>query len=101
MQHCAGGPGPDSFGAFFIGEPSDPQHDMSVALERWVEQGIAPDQIVASKLKGSDPKSAVIRTRPLCPYPQIARYKGSGSTDDAANFVCTTDKPDFSQSKNK
>jgi hypothetical protein len=48
------------------------------------ERGKAPDQIVASRR--TDGK--VDRTRPLCPYPQVAKYKGSGSTDDAANFVC-------------
>jgi hypothetical protein len=92
MQHCGAGPGPDSFGATVTRAQSDPQHDMSVALERWVEESIAPDQIIASKRQGLDPKSAIIRARPLCPYPQVARYKGSGSTDDAANFVCTVEK---------
>jgi hypothetical protein len=101
MQHCGGGPGPSSFGAFVTNAQSDAQHDMSVALERWVEQGIAPDQIIASKRQGIDPKSAVIRTRPLCAYPQVARYKGSGSTDDAANFVCTMDKTDVSQNSKR
>ena len=56
----------------------------SRALEQWVEQGKAPDRIVASH--STDGK--VDRTRPLCPYPQVATYKGTGSTDDAANFVC-------------
>src|SRR5438309_1562368 len=101
MQHCGGGPGPNSFGAFVTGAQSDPQHDMSVALERWVEQGVAPDQIIASKRQGIDPKSAVVRTRPLCPYPQVARYKGSGSMDDAVNFVCVTEKADVSQSNKR
>jgi feruloyl esterase len=55
-------------------------------LERWVEQNIAPDRIIASKVTGG----AVTRTRPLCPYPQVARYSGSGSANDAANFTCTT-----------
>ena len=93
MQHCAGGPGPNSFGAVVTSGQSDAQHDMSLALERWVEEGIAPDQIVASKRQGIDPKSLPIRTRPLCPYPQVARYKGSGSTDDSANFVCIAERP--------
>ena len=92
MQHCGAGPGPNSFGAVVTSGQSDAQHDMSVALERWVEEGIAPEQIIASKRQGLDPKSAIIRARPLCPYPQVARYKGSGSTDDAANFVCATEK---------
>ena len=88
MQHCGGGPGTDSFGAFVNAVPADAQHDLTVAIERWVEAGVAPNEIIASKRQSNDPKSAVTRTRPLCPYPLVARYKGSGSTDDATNFVC-------------
>jgi feruloyl esterase len=66
---------------------------MGRALERWVEDGVAPRQVIATRYKsGSNPASGVARTRPLCAYPEIARWRGSGSTDDAANFVCT--KPD-------
>ena len=54
-------------------------------LDRWVEEGKAPDSIVASHSTAGK----VDRTRPLCPYPQVAQYKGSGSIDDAANFTCT------------
>ena len=58
-------------------------------FQRWVEEGAAPKEIIATKFKtGVNPASGVLRTRPLCPYPQTASYKGSGSTDDAANFVC-------------
>jgi feruloyl esterase len=71
MAHCAGGAGPNMF-------------DALGALEQWVEQKKAPDEIPASQMTGG----AVVRTRPLCPYPQTANYKGSGSTDDAASFVC-------------
>ena len=71
MGHCAGGEGPNTF-------------DMLAALEQWVEAGKAPDQIQASHANGA----RVDRTRPLCPYPQVAVYKGSGSIDDAANFEC-------------
>jgi feruloyl esterase len=71
MNHCRGGVGPNTFDA--IG-----------ALDRWVEQGQAPNRIEASH--ATDGK--VDRTRPLCPYPQVARYNGSGSIDDAANFTC-------------
>ncbi len=99
MQHCGAGPGPSNFGAVVANAQSDPRHDMSLALERWVEDGIAPDQIIASKRQGLDPKSPPIRTRPLCPYPQVARYKGSGSTDEAANFVCVAEKPAPGQNK--
>jgi feruloyl esterase len=71
MAHCGGGDGTSSF-------------DMLSALEQWVEKHKAPDQIFASRSRNG----AVDRTRPLCPYPQAATYKGSGSTEDAANFVC-------------
>ena len=71
VAHCRGGPGPDRF-------------DAVTALERWVEDGVAPDRMVASKVVGGE----VTRTRPLCPYPQVARYAGSGSIDDADNFAC-------------
>ena len=84
VQHCAGGPGPDTFGQMVTNNQSDPQHDLTLALEQWVEKGIAPEQVIATKRAGSN----VQRTRPLCPYPQVAKYKGSGSTDEAANFTC-------------
>jgi feruloyl esterase len=71
MGHCGGGDGTDDF-------------DKIGTLSAWVETNQPPDHILAAhKTKG-----AVDRTRPLCPYPQTARYKGSGSTNDAANFVC-------------
>lgn len=71
MQHCGNGPGPN-------------RADYLAALERWRESGMAPDQIVASHAANN----VVDLTRPLCPYPQLAQYKGSGSTTDAASFVC-------------
>ena len=71
MGHCGGGEGPNAF-------------DKVGTLERWVEQGKAPDAIVASHATNG----TVDRTRPLCPYPQVAKYKGTGSIDDAANFFC-------------
>jgi len=62
---------------------------MNAAIERWVEQGTAPEQIIATKHKiNGNPASAVERTRPLCAWPAEARYNGTGSTDDAANFRC-------------
>jgi Tannase and feruloyl esterase len=99
MQHCGGGPGPNSFGAIVTSGQSDAQHDMSAAIERWVEEGVAPDRIIASKRTNPDPKAAPTRTRPLCPYPKVARYKGSGSTDDAANFACVNEDARKSPSK--
>jgi feruloyl esterase len=70
---------------------ADAGHDISLALERWVEKGTAPDTIIAAKHGADpDPTKGILRTRPLCAYPQVARWKGAGSTDDAANFVCVT-----------
>jgi feruloyl esterase len=71
MGHCIGGPGTDQF-------------DEMGAITAWVEKGKAPERILASHVVDG----RVTRTRPLCPYPQIAKYQGSGSTDDAANFAC-------------
>ena len=83
MQHCGGGAGTDTFGAI-AGMPGDVNSNITLALENWVEHGKAPGPVVASKMKGG----TTLRTRPLCPYPQVAIYKGTGSTDDAANFSC-------------
>jgi feruloyl esterase len=74
MNHCSGGPGTDSF-------------DKVKALEKWVEQGQKPSQIVASHLTNGK----VDKTRPLCPYPQVAKYSGTGDTNDASNFSCVAD----------
>lgn len=71
VSHCAGGVGPDTA-------------DWVTALENWVEDGQAPDEITAYKYSGVN----VTRSRPLCPYPKVAKYKGTGSIDDAANFTC-------------
>jgi feruloyl esterase len=88
MQHCGGGPGPNVFDSL-SGSFADPQHSVQLALERWTEKGAAPDQIIARQYKnGGNSSDGAMRTRPLCRYPQVARYTGSGSTDDAANFTC-------------
>jgi Tannase and feruloyl esterase len=71
MQHCGNGPGPN-------------QVNWMAALERWREGGTAPDRLEAVRVTNN----RVDMTRPLCPYPQVAHYKGTGSTNDAANFVC-------------
>ena len=71
MDHCGGGEGPNAF-------------DKVGALEQWVEHGKAPDALIASHATGGK----VDRTRPLCAYPQVARYKGTGSIDEAASFSC-------------
>jgi dienelactone hydrolase len=88
MQHCGGGSGTNSFGQLTVSS-GDADRDMDAALERWVEKGVAPERIVAAKRKNDmNPASDIVRTRPLCAYPLVAHYQGSGSTDDAANFVC-------------
>ncbi len=87
-QHCIGGPGPDYCGGLMAAQ-GDADHDLSAALERWVEQGVAPGRMTAVKFaRQLDFKSGVVRSRPLCPYPQTAVYQGSGSTDEASNFEC-------------
>jgi len=88
VQHCLGGPGPSSFGQVVEPGVTDPQRSMDLSLEQWVEKGTAPTTIIASKFEGQDRIHAVM-TRPLCPYPQSAKYKGTGDTNDAANFTCT------------
>ena len=91
VAHCRTGPGPNAFGQggpFSTPLKADAEHDMFRALVRWVEEGIAPDRIIATKYVSDDPAQGVARTRPLCVYPKVARYKGKGSTDDAANFRC-------------
>jgi feruloyl esterase len=92
MQHCAGGPGPDEFGEFGISQTNDPQHNIYLALEEWVEKGTPPPTMVAAKREGPGPAGKVTMTRPLCAYPQVAKYRGSGATDDAANFQCAGEK---------
>jgi len=72
MNHCSGGPGTDTF-------------DKMQVIENWVEKGNTPPRIVASHLTGG----RVDKTRPLCPYGQIAKYKGSGDTNSAESFTCT------------
>jgi feruloyl esterase len=76
MGHCGGGPGTTVFDAF-------------TPLVNWVENGIAPDSIVATAPSGTPWPG---RTRPLCPYPKQARYTGSGDINDAANFRCEMPK---------
>jgi len=87
MQHCNGGPGADSFGQVGTLTFDDPTHSAQASLEQWVEKGTVPSTIVASKFEGQDRTHAKM-TRLLCVYPETAKYKGSGDTNDAANFSC-------------
>ena len=84
MQHCTGGPGATSFGQFDEG-PRDADHNVSIALVEWVENGKAPGTIIATK-HGEGGKT--LMTRPLCPYPQVAKYKGLGDSSSAGSFEC-------------
>lgn len=85
VDHCVGGAGPDQFGGVGGDAPvRDADHDLLSALERWVEQGRAPERVVASKVEAG----RTARTRPLCAYPMTARYQGRGSTDAAESFTC-------------
>lgn len=89
LQHCFMGPGPNSFGQVSSGPQGDADHDVLSAVERWVESGVAPTKIIATKYENDlDPAEGVKMTRPLCPYPQVAAYKGAGNPNDAASFVC-------------
>jgi len=90
LQHCGGGPGANSFGQLALFPPADAQHDVQKAVEQWVETGAAPSEIIATKYADDlNPRQGVKMTRPLCPYPLAARYKGTGDTADAASFECT------------
>jgi feruloyl esterase len=71
MAHCGGGIGTD-------------RHDSMTAMVDWVEKGQAPASMMGSRVVNNQ----VVRTRPLCPYPQVAHYAGQGSIDEAANFSC-------------
>ena len=88
MQHCADGPGPNSFGQAGSAPSAEPRRNIFLALEQWVEKGAAPSSIVATKYVDDDPAKGVLATRPLCPYPQSAKYKGQGDSKDAGAFVC-------------
>ncbi|MGC2829268.1 MAG: tannase/feruloyl esterase family alpha/beta hydrolase [Candidatus Acidiferrum sp.] len=92
MQHCGGGPGPDIFGQFGMSPVKDAQHDIYMALEQWVEKGEAPSTVIATKPPSGNGLGARVMTRPLCAFPQVAKYKGTGDSNDAANFVCAAEK---------
>ena len=118
MDHCQNGPGLDSFGTRAVeGQLADPDHNILSALDRWVTQKIAPEQIIASKWSGGfgvggrglsggrgagrgtavagapapppQPR-ALLATRPICAYPKVAQYKGSGDSTKAENYKCAT-----------
>ncbi len=75
LYHCQGGPGPNVL-------------DVQGALEKWVEQGVAPDTITATKYRDDNPTEGVMMSRPLCPYPKRAHYNGAGDPAEASSFSC-------------
>jgi feruloyl esterase len=87
VQHCGGGPGPDSIGLSASSPSTDPEHNIRIALENWVEKGTGPGTLIATK-PGANPQAPPKMTRPLCPFPQSARYKGSGDPNTAESFTC-------------
>jgi hypothetical protein len=95
MNHCRGGAGAVNFGQSGVVPVSfDPEHDAVLALQRWVEKGVAPDKLIATTDQplathaAENATQPAAFTRPLCPYPEKARYKGAGDPTDAASFVC-------------
>lgn len=100
MGHCYQGTGPNSFGGLLQpspggavepGLPTDPQHDALAALVQWVEKGVAPSKIIATKYNNDVVADGVAMTRPLCPFPAVPKYSGTGATTEASSFVCVND----------
>ena len=88
VSHCGGGLGANAFGNGGPPVSADPQHDIFKALIDWVESGTPPDRIIATKFVSDNPASGVAFTRPLCVFPKLAAYKGTGNSTDAANWAC-------------
>ena len=94
MGHCWGGPGPNVFGQTRGIEPgangpTDAQHDVLTALERWVEDGERPARLIATKYENDDASKPIVRSMPLCPFPAMARYAGKGDINEPANWSCS------------
>jgi hypothetical protein len=95
MNHCFGGPGPHAFGNQYSGnivinEPpvDNRKYHALQALIQWVERGDAPEEIIATKYVGDTPSQGIAMQRPICPYPEVSKYRGNGSTRKAVNFSC-------------
>ncbi len=98
MFHCAFGPGPNAFGNLFSGEVvappppfEDAEHDAFIALQQWVERGIAPDRLTATKYVDDQPQLGIQMQRPICAFPTVPHYTGTGDTNSAASFDCVED----------
>jgi feruloyl esterase len=86
IYHCAGGPGAGNFGAAGPATAPDAEHDITIALDQWVREKKAPTSFIGTHIDAQTKMAD--RTRPICAWPQMAKYKGSGDTNDAANFTC-------------
>jgi feruloyl esterase len=86
VQHCGGGPGADNIGASSASTSTDPGRNARIALENWVENGTAPEALIAAK--GDEAGHAPAMTRLLCPYPQSAKYNGRGDPKSANSYAC-------------
>ena len=89
MGHCSGGAGPNRFGnrePAGPGTASDPERDVFAALERWVEKSVPPDQLIGTGTVPGDANRPM--THPICLYPKVAKYKGTGDMYDASSYAC-------------
>jgi feruloyl esterase len=94
MWHCKDGPGPNSFGGPIQQQaPSyDAKNDLLTALVQWVEKGTAPQSVIATKYNGDLQQGGVVMQRPICPYPQFAKYNGAGDPNLPTIFKCVAEK---------
>ncbi len=89
MEHCSGGPGPSAFGQFGMETAKGSKYGLFDSLQDWVEKGSPSEDVFATKYApGEGGAMKPVMTRPLCAYPKVAKYKGFGDTNDAANFTC-------------
>jgi feruloyl esterase len=91
VEHCTEGPGPSAFGQLGIPTAKGSKFGLFDALEDWVEKDAPPEDIFATKYASQENGTRkAVMTRPLCPYPQVAKYNGTGDPNDAASFVCAS-----------
>ena len=89
VEHCSGGPGPSAFGQFGMETAKEPKYGLFDSLQDWVEKGSPAEEVFATKYApGEGGAMKPVMTRPLCAYPSVPKYKGSGDTNDAASFTC-------------
>lgn len=88
LYHCSGGPGPIGFGTSQPPPVVDADHDIMTAAVRWVEKGVGPEKIIGTKYIDGSVAKGIALQRPLCMYPAVAKYKGTGDLKDANSFAC-------------